>query len=203
MPPNTAAQTREPSPRIRRRQKRTRQAILAAAIEQFADNGIATVSIEEIIDSADVSRGTFYKFFKSKEDVLSQILVPMMRWYGDKLAEIDSEDPSQILEEIFDVYVQIWREAPGAFSLASQESRKYFHLLEESHRPVMTNMRRLFTIIERHGILRSGKAEYAVALMARSAVVVLRVFENDPDWEQLFRSTMRGYLLRSPSDNEQ
>ncbi|MGI9344464.1 MAG: TetR/AcrR family transcriptional regulator [Gammaproteobacteria bacterium] len=191
----TAATTREPSPRIRRRQKRTRQAILQAAIDKFAVHGIAGVSIEEIIDAADVSRGTFYKHFKSKEDVLTQILVPMMSWYGKKLEAIDAEDPQQILDQIFDVYIQIWREAPGAFSLASQESRKYFHLLEESHLPVMTNMRRLFEIIEKHGILRAGTADYAVALLARSAVVVLRVFDQDPDWEQLFRATMRGFLL--------
>lgn len=196
MPPEIAEQRREPSPRIRRRQQRTRQAILVAAVEQFADKGIATVSIEEIIESADVSRGTFYKLFKSKEDLLSHVLTPMMKWYGAKLQKIDSDDPQEILDQIFDVYIQIWREAPEAFSLASQDSRKYFHLFEESHRTVMANMRRLFKVIERHGILRADKADYAVALMARSAVVVLRVFAQDPDWERLFRTTMRGYLLK-------
>lgn len=197
MTATTTPTTGTPSPRIRRRQKRTRQAILEAAIERFAARGIVPVSIEEIIESADVSRGTFYKLFKSKEDVLSQILTPMMNWYGRQLAEIDSDDPQEVLDRVFDVYIQIWREAPEAFSLASLESKSYFHLLEESHRPVMDNMRRLFRVIERHGILRAGKAEYAVALLARSAVVVLRVFDKDPDWERLFRTTMRGYLLNT------
>jgi len=196
---NTVEQSREPSPRVQRRQQRTRQAILSAAIEQFSDKGIAPVSIEEILETADVSRGTFYKLFKSKEDVLSHIMKPMMTWYGAKLAKIDSADPYDILDQIFDVYVQIWRDAPAAFSLASQDSKQYFHLFEGAHLPVMTNMRRLFKVIERHGILRADKAEYAVALMARSAVVVLRVFEKDPDWERLFRSTMRGYLLKADS----
>lgn len=197
MPVPAVEQTREPSPRILRRQQRTRQAILSAAVERFADRGVNAVSIEEIIEAADVSRGTFYKLFKSKEDVFSQVLTPMMNWYGEKLAKIDSDDPAEILEQIFDVYIQIWREAPQAFSLASQDSQQYFHLLQQSHLPVMTHMRRLFKVLEQHGILRAGKSEYAVALMARSAVVVLRIFDRDPDWERLFRTTMRGYLLNS------
>lgn len=196
MSPATAEAARTPSPRIQRRQQRTRRAILAAAVDEFANQGIATVSIEDIIESADVSRGTFYKLFKSKEDVLMQIMTPMMKWYGAKLGDIDSEDPDEIIEQIFDVYVKIWREVPDAFSLASQDSKKYFHLLEESHRPVMTNMRRLFKVLEKHDILLAGKAEYSIALLARTAVTVLRVFDKNPNWEQLFRATMRGYLLK-------
>ena len=106
--------TDSPSPRVQRRQERTRQSIIDAATERFAEKSIGTVSVEEIIEAADVSRGTFYKLFKSKEEVLSEILQPMMELYGAKLAAIDSTDPREIIDQIIDVYVQVWRGAPTA-----------------------------------------------------------------------------------------
>jgi len=196
-----AQKTDGPSPRVLRRQERTRQSILDAATERFAEKGVATVSVEEIIEAADVSRGTFYKMFKHKEDVLSEILQPLMENYGARLAAIDSTDPLVILDQVFDVYIQIWREAPIAFSLSQRESLGYFHRIEEAHRPVMAHMRRLFKLMASHGIFRAEKAEDAIAILARSAVIILRVFDQQPDWERLFRASMRGLLLTDEQIN--
>ncbi len=196
MAPQTATTVETASPRILRRQERTRQTILAAATECFLNKSIATVSVEEIIEAADISRGTFYKLFRHKEDVFTQIVRPMMESFGARLADINSTDPWDIFDQIVDVYIQTWRENPQAFSLASREGSGIFHLLEESHRPAMKHLRRLFSAIEPHGILRVEKAEYAVALMARSAIVILRTLDHAPDWEHLFRDSMRGFLLK-------
>jgi len=191
--------TETPSPRILRRQERTRQAILAAATECFANKRVATDSAEEAATADDISRGTFYKLFPHKEEVFLQIARPMLKLYSTELARIECTGPREVFDRILGVYVRVWRELPEAFSLASKESRNVFHLLEETHRPAMHHMRRLFAYIERHGILRVEKADYAVALLARSAVVVLRTFDHDPEWESLFRDSMSGLLLKDQS----
>ncbi len=198
MPTETTANSETPSPRIRRRQERTRKTILEAATQCFSDKSVTSVSVEEIIEAADVSRGTFYKLFKHKEEVFAQIVQPMLKKYGTQLAAIDSTDPREVFDQIIEVYIEIWRENPDAFFLASQEASRIFHFLEDSHRPVMQHMRNLFNVIEPHGILRTGKAEYAVALLARSAVIILHTLRQDPDWENLFRDSMKGFLLREP-----
>ena len=183
------------SPRVLRRQQRTRELIISAATEQFAREGFSSVSVEKILEVADVSRGTFYRLFKDKEEVFAEILRPLMTAYGAQLESIDSSDPWEIFDRIVAVYIQIWRDAPAAFSLSQKDSSGFFHLIEESHRPAMTHMHRLFKLIEPHGILRADKAEEAVALMTRSAVVVLRVYDSHPEWERLFGESMRGLLL--------
>jgi len=197
----TATTIETASPRILRRQERTRQTILSVAAECFLNKSIATVSVEEIIAAADISRGTFYKLFRHKEDVFTQIARPMMESFGANLSDIDSTDPWGIFDRIIDVYIQHWRENPQAFSLASREGPGIFHLLEESHRPAVEHLRRLFGVIEPHGILRAEKAEYAVALMARSAITVLRTLDRAPDWEHLFRESMHGFLLKDKPAN--
>ncbi len=195
MPSTVTTPAETASPRIRRRQARTREAILSAATARFAEKSVAQVSVEEIIEAADVSRGTFYKLFQHKEAVLSAILRPLIEAQGEKLSRIDGHDPWAIINEILNVYIEIWRDAPAAFSLVQREAAQYFHLLETAHGPVVTHMRRLFRQIEPSGLLRAGSAEDSVVLMARSAVVILRVFADKPDWEERFISSMHGLLL--------
>ncbi len=185
-----------PSPRVQRRLQRTRQSVIAAATEQFSRKSFGTVSVEQITEAADISRGTFYKLFKDKEEVLGEILRPLMELYGSELANIDSADPWEIIDRVIDVYIRIWRDAPTAFSLSQKDSTGIFHLIEEAHRPAMAHMYRLFKQIEAHDILRAKRAEEAMALTARSAVIVLRVYDGEPDWERLFRESMRGLLLK-------
>jgi AcrR family transcriptional regulator len=46
-----------------------RNMILFGATRVFATKGIRDVSVEDLLDAAQVSRRTFYRFFKSKDDV--------------------------------------------------------------------------------------------------------------------------------------
>lgn len=52
------------------RTRETFNTLLAAAREIFEDEGFDGASISSIVDRAGVSRGTFYIYFESKEDVL-------------------------------------------------------------------------------------------------------------------------------------
>jgi len=46
-----------------------RNMILFGATRVFATRGLRAVSVEDLLEAAQVSRRTFYRFFKSKEDV--------------------------------------------------------------------------------------------------------------------------------------
>lgn len=79
------SENQKPSPprrpqNLRSEQKeRTRLAILEAAREQFADQGYARVTIDEISRAVGCSRGTFYLHFANKRDLLTQISAEMMQ----------------------------------------------------------------------------------------------------------------------------
>ena len=51
-----------------------RRELLDAAVAVFARKGYRRASISDIIAAADAARGTFYLYFKSKEDVFLAIL---------------------------------------------------------------------------------------------------------------------------------
>jgi len=64
-------EVRKPSlGRRERKRNETVDKLLQAAIELFATNGFAGTRVEEITERADVSKGTFFNYFPSKEHIL-------------------------------------------------------------------------------------------------------------------------------------
>jgi AcrR family transcriptional regulator len=55
-----------------RKQTWTRDAIWDAAIDLFAEKGFDEVTIDEIAESARVSRRSFFRYFESKNDVMAR-----------------------------------------------------------------------------------------------------------------------------------
>ncbi len=47
-----------------------RQKIIKAAKKEFERVPIEQVSIKNIVENADIARGSFYQYFESKEDLL-------------------------------------------------------------------------------------------------------------------------------------
>jgi AcrR family transcriptional regulator len=52
-----------------RRKRRTAEAIVAAALELFAERGFERTTIDQIAAAADISRRTFFRYFADKEEL--------------------------------------------------------------------------------------------------------------------------------------
>jgi TetR/AcrR family transcriptional repressor of nem operon len=61
----------------------TRERLLAVGLSLFSRQGYHGTGIKDITDSADVPKGSFYNYFKSKEDYVAEII----RHYGKQAAE--------------------------------------------------------------------------------------------------------------------
>src|SRR5438105_3546534 len=79
----------------------TRERIIQAAIQLFYEHGYAATGMAELLARAKANSGSFYFFFKSKEDLLLQVL----DWYKRNLDPVllaplraQADDP---VEQIF------------------------------------------------------------------------------------------------------
>lgn len=60
--------------RVERRKARTRAGLLAAARELFAAQGVQRTTVAEIAEHADIAIGSFYNYFRTKEELLDALL---------------------------------------------------------------------------------------------------------------------------------
>ena len=78
--------------RLTKRQKsalETQKKLLAAAREIVCERGFANVSVEEITQKSGVAKGTFYTYFKRKEDVICALCGEMFACIRDKAITAD------------------------------------------------------------------------------------------------------------------
>jgi len=70
----------------------TRDAIVASALELFAERGYGAVRVEDVARAAGVSRATFYNHFSEREEILATLFERLLGSDGDA-AEPESDAP--------------------------------------------------------------------------------------------------------------
>jgi len=118
------------------RRKKTRERIIQAAIKVFSENGYERSYVEDILKHAGVCKGTFYRYFRSKKDLLERACQEFMFDVGGEWYDFitDTDDPIKGLENHVDfvcsivleektatTYFELW--ARGVRSEASRASR--------------------------------------------------------------------------------
>lgn len=71
-----------------RRVRKTRDALYSAFVSLIVERGYETISVQDIIDAADVGRTTFYAHFKSKDELLT---FGFQRLHDELLALLDGD----------------------------------------------------------------------------------------------------------------
>ena len=81
-----------------------RMKIFNAAIEVFSKKGYHPATIDEIAALSGIGKGTVYRNFKSKEDLLDQLLIEKYKEIIDSISQTFAKD-ADILEQIQEVIV--------------------------------------------------------------------------------------------------
>ena len=83
----------------------THQKIHDTALGLFARKGFARVSVDEICEKVGVSKGTFYYYFKSKDQVLLEEFLKIDHFHQEWLERLSKKhkDPIRLLGEFTDL----------------------------------------------------------------------------------------------------
>jgi NADH dehydrogenase len=84
---------------LRERKKiETRNRILAAAVQLFQERGFEQTSVDELAAQANISRGTFFNYFASKESLLHEIALNERQALRRLVAVDLAEQPSAVFK---------------------------------------------------------------------------------------------------------
>lgn len=166
--------------------------ILSGALEAIAARGVKRLSMSDIIDASGVSRGTLYRYFSNKDQVLAAVAEFVCTGFenGIRDAGKDIDDPILRLKAVMQFYARYTDEnSPGrifevepAFHLAFFRSRfaRYKQAVLDALEPTFDHFDRLLG----EAMNREAFAEGLV----RNQLSTLLVPASD-EWKQLWNDT--------------
>ena len=96
-----------------------RNQIMMVALENFANEGYHSTSIDKIAENAGISKGLVYTYFKSKEELLKSLLEMVFEEFDKMAEEINHNDPKKILREMFNLYFDLLKKKTAFYKLFS------------------------------------------------------------------------------------
>jgi len=162
-----------------------RQQVIDTALEMFINRGYEHVSVDEIIEATGISKGTFYHYFTSKEDILSgygksQIEI-IEAWTEDGPKNIASleEHINRLFLELSDVVCDMPRLIRSVYALAAQNEK-----VADSHAELQQKLRAALS----KWIPEPEKIDALIAI--HTGTQFLWSLEEDADLQQMVQERM-------------
>ena len=144
--------------------EKRRRAILAAALEEFAEHGFAATRLDDVAARAGVAKGTIYLGCKDKQDLFEQVVLHAVQPLFERFTL--GRDPSTPINELFAQLVEFFRkEVLGTkrrliAQIIIKEAGRFPELAAFHHREVLSKLLALVGQLaaraEREGALRSS-----------------------------------------------
>ena len=114
-----------------RRQKKTRKAVFEAFTGLLGTKSYSNISVQEIIDAANIGRSTFYAHFETKDELLHALCREIFEHvFSDELPKEDTHDFSSrekdLVGEITHILYHLNDNRPYIKSILSCESGEIF-----------------------------------------------------------------------------
>jgi AcrR family transcriptional regulator len=103
-----------------------RSQILGGAAREFSSRGYADTSVEHILSSARISRRTFYRFFRNKEEVLTELMetASLLLLQSIRSAILLGKTPDEKLENSIEVFLRAPQTAGPLIKVIHQEATR-------------------------------------------------------------------------------
>lgn len=163
-PPAPAAPSEKAAGPRSRKGAETRSRLLAAAKEIFEENGFLEARITDIAQRADLSHGSFYHYFDSKEEIFREVAAAVEDQLSAPLSDIildpaSSAPPGERIQAALRHHMESYRREARIMGVIEQVSRYDPQLRtarmarhEQSHERIATSLRRMQRkgLVDRH-----------------------------------------------------
>lgn len=90
--------------------EKKKQRVIEAIVDEFAVEDTSRVSINNIINKADISRGSFYQYFDDKMDLVEVLIKYYMKNFEEKVSEVITVSRGDVFytyEECFTIIAEL------------------------------------------------------------------------------------------------
>lgn len=159
--------------RISKKPEERKKELTGIAYRLFLDMGYDNVKVSDIVKEANVAQGTFYYYFKTKEDVLYAILENMIRDMSKQLRTFTENDQIPVLIRFQTVMNKLFsplNEDEPIFKLMQYTDSTVHNHLDELRREVIV------PVIE--GLVRAGVNDGTFRNLNHPTTIVYLIFDG-------------------------
>jgi AcrR family transcriptional regulator len=186
-----------------------RAQLLAVALDLFAARGYHATSITHIIEKASVARGTFYQYFRSKQEIFDDLLDELFEQVTSAVAPIAIASPEQMavavranieglcrrLQDNLPMGRVLLEQAVGINEAGREQLRGFYQR-------VLDRIERAVSVGQKLGVVRRGDpgliAIFLLAMVKESLyqqILGTRTFKVEQLVTEIFESVQHGLLL--------
>ena len=190
-PARTEGTTVTEAPAMGRRERnkqQTRERLLIAARELLASEGSAA-TVESIAERAEVSRATFFNYFPSKDDLLTDLYAQLMGTFSH-VVDAMLEKPLSTYERVVGVFVDFARSSvadPDYMRTVTSEIERISSMSgtlgERSHVFTSEVLRLIERGVEQQDVRTDHPPEFLAQMVAAIYVSSMRYWQIDPGFE--------------------
>jgi AcrR family transcriptional regulator len=183
--------------RKEREKEHRKEEIIDAAQKVFFEKGLSEATMDEIAEAAELSKGTLYLYYKSKEDLYLAVMMRGMEKLYKRLEPIVPSDDSTIqkLVKFIDTYKDFFRSHRNFFRMFHFLQAPQFHkqVSEETRQACGVESRKMWDLVigifQRaidEKIVRSGlnPVELTIILWSSSTALMLRADAEREIWKE-------------------
>jgi AcrR family transcriptional regulator len=167
--------------RILKKHDIRKKEILDKAEVLFIKKGYYKSTIEDILKVVGIAKGTFYYYFKSKEEVMDALIMRFVSYSAEKMKEKVNEHGKTAMEKLYDINSVDYHVTAGYREIYLQ--LKYCNNAEMQYKIIVKTIKKISPILERlvrqgisEGIFKTEfPREFAEFVMMYSQLI----FEND------------------------
>jgi AcrR family transcriptional regulator len=158
-----------------------REAILAAALDEFSVSGFAAARLDDVAKRAGVAKGTIYLYFRDKESLFQELIRAMLTPLVGTIEAMGQADVPlpALAEHIVELFVREVYETrrKDVIRLMITEGRRFPKLAEFYYREVLARIiaavRALLTRAVQRGEVAPGLAQFPQLIAAPGLIAII------------------------------
>jgi len=182
--------------RVTKNPEERRKELMDIAEKLFLKRGYENTMVSDIVKKASVSQGTFYYYFKSKEDILDEITDKYINIIVESMEKISKDENLNALEklvQIFQFSLSFRDDTRGVMQYVDDEKNLHLHRKFQQRIPIQTvgPLALIFKQGVEQGIFDTQYPEDAAKAFNGITAMVLQGIDNaDHDPEEFRRRFM-------------
>lgn len=186
--------------RKEREKEHRREEILDAAQRVFFEKGLAAATVDEIAETAELSKGTLYLYYKSKEDLYLAVMMRGIQLLFEMFTDVVKKGASvtETIVSLTDAYVEYFNQHRNYFRMLHFLQTPQFHrqISEEMKKTCDALNQRVWDLVDNvlkrgieEGILRPdlNPKEVSIIFWSSATALMLRSDREYDLWKEKFR----------------